>query len=148
MLFRSLCQGLSLWERWHRVSDDGEGKPASGAQSLGLDRASDGAALPLGQDPQKNRPASVSSGRLGTPAGDAAQRVHQYLAGLLDRYFLTIKATLKTIASSNSRRSRPVSFLIFSRRYTSVLRWTNRPRLVSETFRLFSKKRWMVKRVS
>ena len=23
-------QNLSLWERWHRVSDDGEGKPASG----------------------------------------------------------------------------------------------------------------------
>ena len=22
------CEGLSLWERWHRVSDDGEGKPA------------------------------------------------------------------------------------------------------------------------
>ena len=154
-------QNLSLWERWHREAmteraspltgrqglclADAFGRerasPAEAAQSLGLDRASDGAALPLGQDPQKNRPASVSSGRLGTPTGDAAQRVHQYLAGLLDRYFLTIKATLKTIASSNSRRSRPVSFLIFSRRYTSVLRWTNRPRLVSETFRLFSKKR-------
>ena len=140
-------QNLSLWERWHRVSDDGEGKPADGGAGPRFRScfrwgcASDGAALPLGQDPQKNRPASVSSGRLGTPAGDAAQRVHQYLAGLLDRYFLTIKATLKTIASSNSRRSRPVSFLIFSRRYTSVLRWTNRPRLVSETFRLFSKKR-------
>ena len=156
-----LCQGLSLWERWHREAMTERASPLTGrqglcladafgreraspltaAQSLGLDRAPDGAALPLGQDPQKNRPASVSSGRLGAPAGDAAQRVHQYLAGLLDRYFLTIKATLKTIASSNSRRSRPVSFLIFSRRYTSVLRWTNRPRLVSETFRLFSKKR-------
>ena len=154
-------QNLSLWERWHREAMTERASPLTGrqglcladafgreraspltaAQSLGLDRASDGAVLPLGQDPQKNRPASVSSGRLGTPAGDAAQRVHQYLAGLLDRYFLTIKATLKTIASSNSRRSRPVSFLIFSRRYTSVLRWTNRPRLVSETFRLFSKKR-------
>ena len=32
------------------------------------------------------------------------------------RYFLTISATLKMMASSNSRRSRPVSFLIFSRR--------------------------------
>jgi len=32
------------------------------------------------------------------------------------RYFLTISATLKVIASSNSRKSRPVSFLIFSRR--------------------------------
>ena len=130
-------QGLCLADAFGRE----RASPAEAAQSLGLDRASDGAVLPLGQDPQKNRPASVSSGRLGTPAGDAAQRVHQYLAGLLDRYFLTIKATLKTIASSNSRRSRPVSFLIFSRRYTSVLRWTNRPRLVSETFRLFSKKR-------
>ena len=130
-------QGLCLADAFGRE----RARPLTAAQSLGLDRASDGAALPLGQDPQKNRPASVSSGRLGTPTGDAAQRVHQYLAGLLDRYFLTIKATLKTIASSNSRRSRPVSFLIFSRRYTSVLRWTNRPRLVSETFRLFSKKR-------
>src|SRR5699024_2814577 len=46
----------------------------------------------------------------GTPG------VFQYLAGLLDRYFLTIRATLKTMASSNSRRSRPVSFLIFSSR--------------------------------
>ena len=34
----------------------------------------------------------------------------------LVRYFLTISATLKVMASSNSRRSRPVSFLIFSRR--------------------------------
>ena len=32
------------------------------------------------------------------------------------RYFLTISATLKVMASSNSRRSRPVSFLIFSSR--------------------------------
>ena len=32
------------------------------------------------------------------------------------RYFLTISATLKVMASSNSRRSSPVSFLIFSRR--------------------------------
>jgi len=38
------------------------------------------------------------------------------------RYFLTIRATLKVMASSNSRRSSPVSFLIFSSRYTSVLR--------------------------
>ena len=34
----------------------------------------------------------------------------------LVRYFLTIRATLKVMASSNSRRSRPVSFLIFSSR--------------------------------
>ena len=78
--------------------------------------------------------------------------IDEAFAGM-DAYFLeTLRqaadATLNTIASSNSRRSRPVSFLIFSRRYTSVLRWTNRPRLVSETFRLFSKKRWMVNRVS
>ena len=26
------CQGLSLWERWHGVSRDGEGKPASRRQ--------------------------------------------------------------------------------------------------------------------
>lgn len=40
----------------------------------------------------------------------------------LVRYFLTIRATLNVMASSNSRRSRPVSFLIFSSRYTRVLR--------------------------
>ena len=34
----------------------------------------------------------------------------------LVRYFFTISATLKVMASSNSRRSNPVSFLIFSRR--------------------------------
>ena len=34
----------------------------------------------------------------------------------LVRYFLTMRATLKVMASSNSRRSRPVSFLIFSSR--------------------------------
>ncbi len=38
------------------------------------------------------------------------------------RYFFTIRATLKVMASSNSRRSRPVSFLIFSSRYTRVFR--------------------------
>ena len=35
---------------------------------------------------------------------------------LEERYFLTIRATLKMMAWSNSRRSRPVSFLIFSSR--------------------------------
>ena len=46
------------------------------------------------------------------------------------------------MAWSNSRIGpSPVSFLIFSRRYTSVLRWTNSFREVSDTFRLFSKKR-------
>ena len=34
----------------------------------------------------------------------------------LDKYLRTISATLKTMAWSNSRRSRPVIFLIFSRR--------------------------------
>ena len=34
----------------------------------------------------------------------------------LDKYLRTISATLKTMAWSNCRRSRPVSFLIFSRR--------------------------------
>ena len=43
------------------------------------------------------------------------------------------------MASSNSRRSSPVSFLIFSSRYTRVFRWTNSFRAVSDTFRLFSK---------
>ena len=57
----------------------------------------------------------------------------------LVRYFFTIKATLKVMASSNSRRSKPVSFLIFSRRYTSVLRCTKSLRAVSDTLRLFSK---------
>ena len=39
-----------------------------------------------------------------------------YLASLEDRYLRTISATLNTMAWSNCRRSRPVSFLIFSRR--------------------------------
>ena len=39
---------------------------------------------------------------------------YQYFMGFDTRYFLTMSATLNTIASSNSRRSRPVSFLIFS----------------------------------
>ena len=64
------------------------------------------------------------------------------------RYFLTMRATLKMIASSNSRRSRPVSFLIFSSRYTSVFLWTNSLRDVSETFRLFSKNLLIVNSVS
>ncbi len=50
-----------------------------------------------------------------------------------------MSATLKMMAWSNSRKSSPVSFLIFSRRYTSVLRWTNSLREVSDTFRLFKK---------
>ena len=66
----------------------------------------------------------------------------------LVRYFLTISATLKVMASSNSRRSRPVSFLIFSSRYTRVFRWTKSFRAVSETFRLFSMNLLMVNRVS
>ena len=64
------------------------------------------------------------------------------------RYFLTMRATLKVMASSNSRRSRPVSFLIYSRRYTRVFRWTKSFRAVSDTFRLFSKNLLMVSRVS
>ena len=64
------------------------------------------------------------------------------------RYFLTISATLKVMASSNSRRSNPVSFLIFSSRYTRVFRWTKSLRAVSETFRLFSKNLLMVNSVS
>ena len=45
-----------------------------------------------------------------------------YRVSLEDRYLRTISATLNTMAWSNWRRSRPVSFLIFSRRYTRVLR--------------------------
>ena len=63
----------------------------------------------------------------------------QYFTGLALRYFFTIRATLNTMASSNSRRSSPVRRLIFSSRYTSVFRWTNSFREVSDTFRLFSK---------
>ena len=40
---------------------------------------------------------------------------HESMPRLM-RYFLTIRANLKVMASSNSRRSRPVSFLIFSSR--------------------------------
>ena len=39
---------------------------------------------------------------------------NQNFTGFAERYFLTISAILKTIAWSNSRRSRPVSFFIFS----------------------------------
>ena len=42
------CQGLSLWERWHREAMTERASPLTAAQSLGLDRASDGAALPQG----------------------------------------------------------------------------------------------------
>ncbi len=38
----------------------------------------------------------------------------QNFTGFAERYFFTISAILKTIAWSNSRRSRPVSFFIFS----------------------------------
>ena len=55
---------------------------------------------------------------------------------------------MKIMAWSNCRRSSPVSFLIFSSRYTRVFRWTNSFREVSDTFRLFSKNLLMVKRVS
>ena len=47
------------------------------------------------------------------PKADSAEK-NQYLTGLDSRYLLTISATLNTIASSNSLRSRPVIFLIFS----------------------------------
>ena len=57
----------------------------------------------------------------------------------MDEGAFTISATLKVMASSNSRRSSPVSFLIFSKRYTKVFRWTKSLRAVSDTFRLFSK---------
>ncbi len=73
-------------------------------------------------------------------AGETFNKAKPYASmPRLVRYFLTINATLKVMASSNSRRSKPVSFLIFSNRYTKVLRWTNSFRAVSETLRLFSK---------
>ena len=61
---------------------------------------------------------------------------------------MTIRAILKIIAWSNSLRSSPVSFLIFSSLYTRVFLCTKSFLEVSETFRLFSKKRCIVKRVS
>ncbi len=64
------------------------------------------------------RQAAFAMRPLPAPAnkGAVARGARQYLAGLADRYFLTISATLKTMASSNSRRSSPVNFLIFSKR--------------------------------
>ena len=41
-------QNLSLWERWHREAMTERARPAEAAQGLGLDRASDRAALPQG----------------------------------------------------------------------------------------------------
>ena len=35
----SFCQGLSLWERWHGVSRDGEGEPADQKTSLPTKKA-------------------------------------------------------------------------------------------------------------
>ena len=43
-------------------------------------------------------------------------KANQNLFGLESRYFFTMSATLKVMACSNSRRSRPVSLRIFSRR--------------------------------
>ena len=57
------------------------------------------------------RPRSGPSALLTT-----ARRFFQFSMPRETRYFLTISATLKVMASSNSRRSSPVSFLIFSRR--------------------------------
>ena len=50
--------------------------------------------------------------------GNILQFDHRFIIGSSRelRYFLTISATLKMMAWSNSRRSNPVSFLIFSRR--------------------------------
>ena len=86
-------------------------------------------------------PAAKKRSCLAAPFGD-------YPFSRDARYWRTIRATRKTMAWSNSRKSRPVSFRIFSRRYTRVLRWTNSFREVSETFRLFSKNLLMVNNVS
>ena len=52
----------------------------------------------------------------GKTPGTNVPGVDVYLFSREDRYLRTISATLKTMAWSNWRRSRPVSFLIFSRR--------------------------------
>lgn len=57
---------------------------------------------------------NVQRGNRGTKQNRSQK--YQNFTGLADRYFLTISAILKMIAWSNSRKSRPVSFLIFSRR--------------------------------
>ena len=33
------CQGLSLWERWHCVSNDGEGEDADGNRKKPIDKS-------------------------------------------------------------------------------------------------------------
>ena len=63
-------------------------------------------------------------------------------------YFTTIRAILKVIASSNTRRSSTVLFCSLSKRYTSVLRWMNSCLDVSYTFREFSKNLLIVVSVS
>ena len=63
-------------------------------------------------------------------------------------YLTTIRAILKVMASSNTRRSRPVLFCSLSRRYTRVFRWIYSWREVSETFKLFSKNLLIVVKVS
>ena len=65
------------------------------------------------------------------------------------RYFLTISATLKTIASSKLAQIRPVSLLESSPDGRPACCGGRTARGdVSETFRLFSKNRWMVNSVS
>ena len=46
-------QNLSLWERWHREAMTERASPLTAAQGLGLDRASDRAALPQGSAEQR-----------------------------------------------------------------------------------------------
>ena len=96
--------------------------------------------LCAGRHQAGRRTAKHIAGR-GSRAARPAPPKTQYLTGLASRNIINISATLNTMASSNSRRSRPVRRLIFSRRYTRVLRCTNSLREVSDTFRLFSKNR-------
>ena len=65
-------------------------------------------ALPFFARQKREAPAPV-------PPWDPLYSIQASIPRLV-RYFFTMRATLKVMASSNSRRSRPVSFLIFSRR--------------------------------
>ena len=74
------------------------------------------------EDRFPQRAALVPAGPKKAPAGEpvgAKERMYEADQESIPRevrYFLTIRATLNVMASSNSRRSSPVSFLIFSRR--------------------------------
>ena len=65
------CQGLSLWERWHGVSRDGEGEPASKRQIY------EKAPVFQGENLERREPVRSLQGTRGTtlfaaPLGTAA----------------------------------------------------------------------------